>query len=244
MISIIVCNHDYSQFIPVLMQAYNKHPFDKDEVEMIIVDDNSTKDNFLSYLRLSMILVEPWFKVRAFETHNNITKNNVLPDNVGVRQCKGDIIILNPIDVVPCTDVLPIIYERHKEVPNLYLYPSFFLSFGGWVKGYDKWQVTTCGSSMRKETYELLGGQDERFIGHCNSDVNFVVRIQQGPFAFVKDERLIYAHLHDVFCNGVCPGVEPPALGGHKANVDKAWGQIDTLEEINLQELIRKEDVK
>lgn len=238
MISIIVCNHNYSRFLSVLMQAYNKYPFAEDEVEMVIVDDNSN-DNFLKYLTLSLTVIDPWFKVRAFETHKQVTYNNVLADNIGVKQCSGDIIILNPIDVVPLTNVLPIIYEEHQKTPNLYLYPQFWLSFTGWLKDYDKWQVTTCGASMRKESYYLLGGQDERFIGHCNSDVNFVVRIQRGPFIFKKDERLTYVHLHDVFQNPTVPGEEPP-YEGLKANPD-GWGKLDTLEEINIPELMRKE---
>jgi len=239
MISIIVCNHNYSQFIPALMQAYNKYPFGKDEVEMVIVDDNSTADNFLRYLRLSIILIEPWFKVRAFEAHKQVTYNNVLADNIGVKKCSGDIIILNPVDVIPLGNVLPVICEEHQKITNLCLYPQFWLSLTGYVEGFDKWQVTTCGLSMRKESYYLLGGQDEKYIGHCSSDVNFVRRIEKGPFIFKKDDRLLYVHLHDVFQNPVVEGVEPPLEKEWKANPN-GWGELDTLEEINISKLLGK----
>lgn len=237
MISIIVCNHNYSHFLPVLMQAYNKYPFDKDEVEMVIVDDNST-DNFLKYLALSMKVVEPWFKVRAFETHRQVTYNNVLADNIGVKQCRGDVVVLNPMDVIPVVDVLPIIHEEHKKTSNLYLCSRFFMQFKNWLKSGKEWQTTTCGASLRKESYTLLGGQDERFIGHCSSDVDFVDRIQKGPFIFKKDRRLVYVHLYDVFHNPVHEGKAPPRTGKWSANPN-GWGELDTLKEINISEMVQ-----
>ena len=112
------------------------------------------------------------------------------------------------------------------------------MQFKNWLKSGKEWQKTTCGASLRKESYNLLGGQDERFIGHCSSDVDFVGRIRKGPFIFKKDVRLVYVHLYDVFHNPVHEGKAPPRTGKWSANPN-GWGELDTLKEINISEMVQ-----
>lgn len=235
MISIIVPNYNHSFLIPVLMKSYNRYPFKDDEVEMIIVDDCS-EDPFLEMLKLSLKHVKPWFTVRAFETNQRMT-NPCKPLNIAVKKSKGDIIILNAMDVVPVTDVLPVIHKAHKEAPNLYLMPKLYMDMCC-----VEWQETCACVSMTRKMYEELGGWDERYKCIGMEDLDFLWRVKESGYIVKRDPSMVYMHISVMFVPKIFD------MEGHKKIFDNThkvqkitrvnpygWGEMDTLEEIKTQ---------
>ena len=243
MISIIVPNYNHSFVLPLVLRGYNNFPFSDDEVEMVIVDDCSSEP-FKEILVHILKYVKPWFKVRVFET-NERTYGPTLPFNIGVKKCHGDIIILNPADIVPTTEVLPIILREHKKISNLYLMPKLYINMHG-----TEWQKTTCGVSMKKKSYEDVGGYDERFKGIGRQDLDFLARFERGPF-IVKTCReappnLVYMHIEIMtptdpkkfyFEENGRLLQENTRKGIIKVNPD-GWGELDTLEEVDIARLL------
>lgn len=260
MISIIVDNYKRSYLLPLLIQAYNRQVWFKkiDDVEMVIVDDNS-EDYFEEFLRLAIKAHKPWFEIRAFQTHKCVTYNQCLPVNIAVKKCRGDIIILNHSDVIPCCKppriTLHQIWEKQKE-SGKFLIPMFIMNLCQWR---EHGGPLINGASMPKRMFEEVHGFDERFYGSPSEDIDLMFRLER-KFGLVKAPDILFVHIH--------PSAEVPprlrkapwkprlgikkeefnearlreynnnlvnenALKGPVVNPD-GWGELDTLEELDL----------
>lgn len=179
MISIVVDNYNRSDLLPFLIRCHMWQrayipPKDLWPMEMVIVDDDSN-DHFEDYLRLAIETLKPDFPIRAFETHKTVTFNPTLPLNIGVKQAKGDLIVLNHSDIFPLNGyAVQHIWQHHQEHPWCALvsdckmhWPNL-LSFGS---------PTPNGLSLPKALFEKVHGYDEGFYGGPSSDFDVVVRI-------------------------------------------------------------------
>ena len=235
MISIVVPNYNHSFLLPLLMKSYNRHPFKDDEVEMIIVDDCS-EDPFLEMLRLSLKYVKPWFTVKAFETGQRTT-NPCKPLNIAVKKSRGDIILINSMDVMPATDVLPAIHKAHKETSNLYLMPKLYIDMCC-----TEWQETCACVSMARKMYEELGGWDERYRYIGMEDLDFLWRVKESGYIMKRDPSMVYMHINAMFVPKIFNMKEHEEIFNDTHKVKKitkvnpdGWGELDTLEEVKIR---------
>lgn len=238
MISIIVPNYNHSFLIPLMIKGYQKYQeknqLGEDEVEMIIIDDNSD-DPFLEMLHLTRKYIKPWFKIRVFETNQRMYTPTV-PINIGVKKARGDVIIINSADIVPSSNVLPTIIHEHKDAENLYLMPKLYMDMRCC-----EWQETCACVSMKKKVYEELGGWDERlkFVGV--EDLDFLARVKRYGCVVKRDPSMVYMHIGELWWNLKIYNMDDQQkifLENNKNNVVRVnpngWGELDTLEELGL----------
>ncbi len=179
MVSVVVDNYNRSDLLPFLIRCYMWQrayicPEDLWPMEMVIVDDDSN-DHFEDYLRLAIDTLKPDFPIRAFETHKSVTFNPTLPLNIGVKQAKGDLIVLNHSDVFPLNGhMLHHMWRYHQEHQWCALV-SDFLMF--WPNLTSFGSPTPNGLSLPKALFERVHGYDEGFYGGPSSDFDVVVRI-------------------------------------------------------------------
>jgi hypothetical protein len=198
-ISIIVDNFDRSYLLPLLMKSYAREPFRQCSVEMVIVDDASgPEDHFKENVKMAVERIKPWFEVRAYRIPKSTHFNGGRTLNVAARQSRGQILIINPPDVIPLTPgFLEKIYTGHTQVDWLYLCPLFLRSddltqIGEYLLG---------GASLPKKMFDHLGGFDEKFIGYGNVDGDFMNRIvYYAPLSGLNwskrlDKDMVFLHL-------------------------------------------------
>lgn len=219
MISIIVNNYSYSYLIPLVMQTYNRMDNPPCEVEMIIVDDASdSDDHFEEFVRLGLDRIKPWYKVRAFKMPLKCSSMSIAKSvNIGVKQSKGSILILNPADFVPFQPkTLCIVFQSHQEQPLLYLTTIFKSGVPeNWKEWGDKMYPHGCGgASISRKLYYEMGGFDEEMYGYGHNDTDFIWRIchairdAEKPWVWKQNKELISMHLS--FCKiGVKRSVYP-----------------------------------
>lgn len=257
MISIIVDNYNRSYLLPLVMRAYRQCSYD--DVEMVIVDDASDpRDHFVEYLKLGLDTIKPPYEVRAFETHKSVTMNVGGAINVGVKQSRGDLLILNHSDTIPLNNgVLDMTWKKHQERDWMVLYPVT-ISCMAWHKGKPTidvqsktfivnfariWELPS-SCSMPRKMYYALGGHDEEFIGSTSVDTDLALRIRtmvkKGEWFMKKDPNVIYLHLDpaSVGCRSSEKNprndqlvLEHQQKGMVRVNPN-GWGEIDTLEEV------------
>jgi hypothetical protein len=218
---------------------------------MVIVDDNSPQDP-LEHLKLTLKNMKPYFSVRVFQTHDTDCWNNPgITLNIGVKQSKGEIIILNLSDVIPLNPyTLEIISKYHKENDMTHLsatqieadyrrmYDGKIPVFGG-----DHGDLSVAGCSMPRALYDKIGGFDERFRVYGHEDADFLWRIRYGA----EDLGIQCRHHKDLFTLHISPAhqlEEAPCpkenekyvnenVLGHNWIVNSAgWGEWGHLTEI------------
>jgi len=204
MISIIVNNYGRSYLLPLVMQCYNRSVFKGEPIEMVIIDDNSPEP-FEEYLKLALQTIHPYFNVRAFQTHNQGSWTNPgITANLGVKQSKGDVIILNPSDMIPFNPyTLQVVSEYHRSHPMTHLSSTEIpLTHTSWSEG--KYPTTggelsLPGSSMPRSLFDKIGGFDERFRTYGHEDADILWRIYYGAedlgIHHDHHKELFYLHL-------------------------------------------------
>lgn len=204
MISIVIDNHNRSYLLPLLMQSYNREEFKGTPVEMVIVDDSSEpRNHFLEYLSLGIDTIEPWFKVRAYRMPPKCSNMNVGKTlNIGVKQSKGDILILNHSDMIPLNrNILSLVHTEHSKTNLLYL-TSRFISVDYPMRDVthpeERDWILTPGSSMPRKLFYDVGGFDERFIGYGPVEPDFAFRVIYAPktygFIHKRSDKITYLH--------------------------------------------------
>lgn len=260
MISVIVHNWCRSFMIPLFIKSYVRQDFKEEELEMIIIDDNSPHyDHFEDYLKLALdtldIKENLWFKIRAFKDKDS-NGNSGRTANVGVRQSKGNILILNHTDIFPThKHALRLICDHHKKYnennPNnndmLYL-TSFVLTNEKIEITPDNNGETPWGSAISRKLYYKVGGFDERFIGYGHEDADFGWRLKYGAEDLgctnIYDPEIRFVHSQQSNMVSFPPTSNPKNSDvvnenityKHRwiVNVGKDWGVSDSLEEIKL----------
>lgn len=238
MISIVVPNYNHSFLLPMLMRSYNAYPFKDDEVEMVIVDDCS-EDPFLEMLKLSLKYVKPWFTVKAFET-NQRTYNPCKPLNIGVKKSSGSIVLLNSMDIVPTTNVLPTIFKAHQTTSNLYLMPKLYINMCC-----TEWQETCACVSLTRKTYDSLGGWDERYKCVGMEDVDFLWRVKESGCVVKRESDMVYMHINVMEVPKIYRMKEHEEIFHDTHHIKKitrvnpnGWGEMDTLTEIKVDQMV------
>lgn len=264
MISVIVHNWCRSFLIPLFIKSYARQDFKEEELEMIIVDDNSPpEDRFEEYLKLALntldIKQNLWFKVRAFKNRDS-NGNSGRTANVGVKQSKGDILIFNHTDIFPMHKyTLRMMHDQHKKFNEdnsnnremLYLTSATLTNEASKLEdllipqcnGESPW-----ASAISRKLYYKVGGFDERFIGYGHEDADMGWRLKYGAkdlgWTFIHDPKIVFVHLQQSNMIMYPPTCTPKnsdvvnenIVYRHRwvVNTEKEWGISNNLEEIKL----------
>jgi len=243
MISIIIDNHNRSYLLPLIMKAYSRDTVD--DAEMIIVDDSSAPcDHFEEYLKLGLDTIKPSFRVRAFQMPLECSNMNVGRTlNIGVKQSRGDLLIINHSDMIPLNrDVLSQTKEEHQKVDGLYL-TSNLVTVDHTMREHKGWHLTP-GASMPRKMFDTVGGFDERFKGYGPVEPDFAWRIIYAPeeygFTHKQSDGITFLHfkMARIPIRGGAPNPANDELvlgnrGKVRVNPD-GWGICDGLEEVKI----------
>lgn len=264
MISVIVHNWCRSFLIPLFLKSYIRQDFKDEELEMIIVDDNSPlEDRFEEYLKLALNTIDIkeniWFKIRAFINRDS-NGNSGRTANVGTKLSKGDILIFNHTDIFPMHKyTLRLMYNQHKKYNEnadtdkkemLYLTSSTLTNESSKLEdllipqcnGESPW-----ASAISRKLYYKIGGFDEKFIGYGHEDADFGWRLKYGAkhlgWTFIHDPEIIFVHLQQSNMIMYPPTSTPKnsdvvndnIVHNHRWIVNNDnWGISHNLEEIKL----------
>jgi GT2 family glycosyltransferase len=198
MISIVTAYFNRKpQFYKTLKSIANSSVKD---IELIVVDDCSSEEH-----RLEDLVVEfPFLKIIRLEKENKWYVNPCIPYNIGFKEAKGDIIIIQNPECYHIDDILYYVKLNLKEndyfsfscysltqenTENVsYLVKSNFKNSGITHDGGDGWYNHSiyrpvgyhfC-SAIHKSQLDDLGGFDERYAeGIAFDDNELLVRIQK-----------------------------------------------------------------
>jgi len=223
------------------------------DFEVIIVDDSSDPDdNFEKFVRMGIERINPWFNVRAFKMPLSCSKMNWGRTlNVGVKQSKGDIIIINHSDCIHLAkETLTEIERFHANVEpsDLYLLLARFVNTKpdhfGKIHNLDN----PAGSSMPRKLYDELGGFDETFDGYGHLDADFYWRLHYGRkdnphWKEARSETLFVQH-QSICAIGLKRSIYPNPHNEERVDYNMefnnwtvnpdGWGECKELEELDL----------
>lgn len=234
--SVIVHNWCRSFLLPLFIKSYVRQDLrgqvSSEEMEMIIIDDNSPPgDKFEEYLKIGLntfdIKENLWFKIRAFKNRDG-TGNSGRSANVGAKLSKGDILIFNHTDIFPMhKNTLRLIYDRHKEynsdtdIINSGKVEMFYLTTATLTNDNIKFSpdcngTTPWACAISRKLFYKIGGFDERFSGYGNEDADFGWRVIYGAkdlgCQHIFDPRIVYVHLQQSNMISLPPSIN---LGNH-----------------------------
>ncbi len=212
-ISILIPNYNGEQLLKknlsrVFASAEHYTHKAQEEVEIILIDDYST-DNSLDYLKNK--------KVKVIKNTKNLGFSSTV--NIGVKEAKGEIIILLNTDVAPEENFIePLIgYFTNKEVFAVGCMDKSIegektilrgRGIGKWQRGFlihkkgevDKqttlW-VSGGSGAFRRSIWEKLGGFSEFYNPFYWEDIDLSYRALKSGYKIVFEPKSIVAHEHE-----------------------------------------------
>lgn len=100
-ISIVITNWERQYYIPLIMEMYNNQDYPKNLLEFIIIDDDSVNKADVLNIIKEQIRLYPDLKIRFIQNYINRYYNPTKRRNIGIRQSKENIILLNETDTLP-----------------------------------------------------------------------------------------------------------------------------------------------
>jgi glycosyltransferase involved in cell wall biosynthesis len=242
--SVIITNWKRQKCIPPIINQLSLQSYPKDKYEVLIIDDNTpNKDEVYSIVKAE-VSKHPGMNFRFFETHKNVTKNVVLRYNIGIRQAKNDLILLNESDILMQGEYLARANVRHCSDQNLWLGAEVINLEGNGelVPQKGRW-VCDLGATIRRQHLLTVRGFDERVIGWGGVESNLYDRLVKIGVHYEKDSELSILHKAIERC-----GISPEEFWNDTADVTsfkrpenieiapnpESWGTLNTLEEIRL----------
>ncbi len=215
-LSVVIPTYNSVNLVKINLPQVTKalEQYDKNKVELIVTDDNSS-DSTVAYLnefkrRISIPMVI---------LNNNRNGGFSVNINRGVRAAKGDIVILLGTDVQPDKDFIKPLLSRFAD-EKVFAVGCVNQSdqdkdtsvlrgrgIGRWEKGFlfhargelinDETLWVDCGSgAFRRSTWNSIGGLQELYAPFYWEDVDLSYRAQKMGYAvkIEKDSRVIHEH--------------------------------------------------
>ena len=180
------------------------------ETEIIVVDDGSTDDS-VEFLKDSF----PQVKVLAKEKNEGFSS----AVNLGVKNAKGEIIVLLNTDIVPSKDFLSFLLPHFAD-PEIFAVGCLDESvekgkivlrgrgIGWWQRGFLVHQrgevqktntlwVSGGSGAFRKSLWEKLGGLDEIYNPFYWEDIDLSYRVQKSGFKILFEPKSKVIHKHE-----------------------------------------------
>lgn len=220
-ISIVIPNYNGGEILKKnLPKVFDSVLSYKDgDVEIIVIDDLSQDDsiNILKNIRTKMNTSYPNIKFKIIENEKNLGfSSNV---NKGVKNAKGDILILLNTDVSPKKDFLKPLLS-HFENPNVFAVGCMDESIengktilrgrgiGFWKKGFlvhsrgevnktsTLW-VSGGSSAFRRSIWEKLGGFNSLYNPFYWEDIDLSYRAVKSGYKILFERKSIVIHEHE-----------------------------------------------
>jgi glycosyltransferase involved in cell wall biosynthesis len=240
--SVVLANWNRARMIPSIVEQLASQTYPKDRYEVIIVDDDSADLGEVRRIVGEVVHKHDDIKFRFFETHKNLTRNPALRYNIGARNSKGQLIVLNETDLLMQGEYLQRVNEDHNMDDRLWLGPEVVhLHRDGRREVEAHRGLCDLGSSIRREHYFAVRGFDERTRGWGGIESDFGRRLNDVGVRYRKDPRLVVLHraielcgidAAEFFKDAAKPGAWPPYVG--TTPNPETWGTLETLEEVKL----------
>lgn len=221
-ISIIIPNYNGEELLrknlPKVFDAVSNYD---DVIEVIIVDDCST-DKSIDYIKYEIENKKNTYKkskiiIKYFKNEQNLGFSSTV--NKGVREAKGELIMLLNTDVVPEKGFLDPLIRRFKN-PEVFAVGCMDNAIengkvvlrgrgiGFWKRGFlmhSRGEVNkentlwvSCGSGMfRKSIWEALGGLDELYNPFYWEDIDLSYRAIKSGYKIFFESKSIVTHEHE-----------------------------------------------
>lgn len=190
------------------------------EIEIILIDDGSN-DNSVEYvkdLRLKRRIVSETkiLKIKLIENDKNLGFSSTV--NRGVKEARGEIVILMNTDIYPEGNFIepflthfknPHIFavgmmDKSKEESNIvrrgrgiaWWEKGFLLHRRGEVNKSDTFWVSGGSSAFRKSIWEKLDGFDELFNPFYWEDIDLSYRAKKAGYEVIFEPKSIVIHEH------------------------------------------------
>jgi GT2 family glycosyltransferase len=192
----------------------------KDGKSEIIVTDDSSKDNSLTYLK--DFIDNNKTKVSIVVLENNSGKNKGFSTNVnkGVKAASGDIVILLNTDVVPHEDFLGPLLQNFQDDSVFAVgcmdesiedgkkvlrgrgigkwHRGFLIHSAGDVdKGSSTLWVSGGSGAFRKSIWDKIGGLHELYNPFYWEDIDLSYRAQKAGYKVLFEKKSIVRHEHE-----------------------------------------------
>lgn len=178
------------------------------KTEIIVADDRST-DGSIEYLKK--------FDVRIFINEKNLGFSSTV--NKGVKEAKGEVIILLNTDVIPEKGFLEPLLEHFKD-ENVFAVGCLDKSIekdkivfrgrglGKWEKGFlvhrrgevdktDTLWVSGGSGAFRKKIWEKLGGFNELYNPFYWEDIDLSYRALKSGYKILFEPKSVVRHYHE-----------------------------------------------
>jgi len=194
--------------VSVVITTYNRAPLlkntlesiftqDFQDYEVIVVDDGAdyeTRD------MCALVQLDD-YPLRYFKRQrdpSNHYSNPAIPNNIGVRKARGEIIILQNAECRHVGEVMAQFVSKSQR------YNAVFAAVEALTptRGHEQWYVHSvfnprpfffCGAIWR-DTFVDLGGFDENFRGYGYDDNQLADRLKAGGIEFVFDDTIKVQH--------------------------------------------------
>ncbi len=205
--------HLYNTFL-----SYSHHYKNREDYEVIIVEDIKNKEDVVEHAKLKEILkfftedADKYINIKLIES-NFVNNHNPAPMfNLGVKHAKGKYICLTNPEVFHKVNVLDGFDKIFDNQPdsyvvcgcnNIHKFKLFSESFEKFQYEHYSWYQHSqfrnvkyhfC-SCLSRENYLKIGGFDERFsLGFAYDDDDFVETIKKNNIEFVLADGLLTLH--------------------------------------------------
>lgn len=182
-VSVVMTNFRRTRYLPYSLGSLgSQFKSLSNPRELVFVDDNSGEVHGCEEAVLDFSVTSGW-PTTFIQTGKNITWNESLSANIGVKQAANELLILNDADTVLLGKSVEKILRIHSGIPNLWLTPvARNLGENGmdlkWILN-DEYvigrQIGPCimryqGASVRRRYWVECGGFNEDYLGWASID--------------------------------------------------------------------------
>ena len=196
LISVIVPAYNEEKFIAACILSLEKQNFNKDDYEVIIIDNGSTDNTAKIVKNFNVKLIHESKKGISYAL------------NRGILEAKGRIVAVTNADSVVSSNWVSNIYSAFKNNSNaaivsgrLILIPSNFLSYMGelfinFAGGFVLKNIVGPNFAIKKDIFCKVGGLKENINFNCETELFLRIKKNKGTAVFLWSNPVITSSRH------------------------------------------------
>lgn len=244
LVSIVMTTHNRAELLDSTLQSIFKQAFNNYEV--VIVDDGNDADTPVLCGNYIKNFGRPIQYFRLNRKKNAGYNNPAYPNNVGLRQAKGEYVILQNAECRHANNEIIARFVAETgpneavfgQVETLNEYGMGMSFYCHRALGQGPRPFFFCGC-LRREWFNKLRGFDEDYTYYGYDDVDFADRLVKAGVTFKFTDIEIQHQWHPISYNGADPNNSVPMMTyarktremnadliGVERNLDKEWGAL------------------